>query len=77
MKSQTKTINVTEFKAKCLSLFDKLTEDGIVVTKHGEPIARILPIGKAVSPEFIGAMKGKIQIHADIQTTGTTWQAES
>ena len=34
-----------EFKAKCLSLLDQVAETGetLVVTKHGKPVARILP----------------------------------
>ncbi len=37
-------LNVTEFRRQCLSLLENLPEGGIVVTKHGRPLARVAPI---------------------------------
>jgi prevent-host-death family protein len=39
-------IGVGEFKARCLGLLDELHQEGgqIVLTKRGQPIARIVPI---------------------------------
>jgi prevent-host-death family protein len=35
------------FKARCLALFDEIatTHRPLVVTKHGQPVARVVPIG--------------------------------
>jgi prevent-host-death family protein len=42
----TKTITASEFRAKCLGLFDKVAETGepIVITKRGKPMACVVPI---------------------------------
>jgi antitoxin (DNA-binding transcriptional repressor) of toxin-antitoxin stability system len=76
MKTKARTISVTEFKAKCLHIFDHLGADGIVVEKRGKPVAKVLPI-KDDDFEIIGCMKGKIKIHGDIMSTGIKWNAES
>ncbi len=76
MKTKTRTISATEFKAKCLSIFDNLGAEGIVVEKRGKPVAKIMPI-KPNDSEWIGSMKGQIKIHGDIMSTGIKWDAES
>ena len=76
MKTKTRTISATEFKAKCLQIFDHLDAEGIVVEKRGKPIAKVTPIRENNS-DWIGSMKGKIKIHGDIMSTGIKWDAES
>ena len=76
MKTKTQTISATEFKAKCLQIFDHLGADGIIVEKRGKPIAKVTPI-KSVDSEWIGSMKGEIEILGDIMSTGELWDAES
>ena len=39
-----RAIGITEFRRRCLALLEDLPEEGIVVTKHGRPIARVVPI---------------------------------
>ena len=38
-------ITATQFKARCLRLLDEVAETGetLVVTKHGRPVARVVP----------------------------------
>ena len=76
MKTKTQTISATEFKAKCLKIFDHLGADGIIVEKRGKPIAKVMPI-KSNNSEWIGSMKGEIEILGDIMSTGELWDAES
>lgn len=40
-----KTINATEFKAKCLALLDEVAETGeaIRILKRGRPVAELVP----------------------------------
>ena len=40
-----KTIKVTKFKAQCLALLDNVakTHEPLVITKHGVPVAKVLP----------------------------------
>jgi antitoxin (DNA-binding transcriptional repressor) of toxin-antitoxin stability system len=39
-----KDLSVTEFRRQCLSLLEELPEEGIVLTKHGHPVARVTPV---------------------------------
>jgi antitoxin (DNA-binding transcriptional repressor) of toxin-antitoxin stability system len=57
-------------------LLDNLDPEGIIITKHGKPVARLVPAGSSCA-ELIGSMKGKIKIHGDILSTGLEWNAES
>jgi prevent-host-death family protein len=45
-----KSIPAGEFKAKCLGLLDDVNRTGepLVITKHGKPIARLIPIRPGV-----------------------------
>ena len=70
------TVGAAEFKEKCLALLDEVGPEGIVVTKHGKPVAKLIPI-QADSKTLIGSLKGNIQIQGDILTTGIAWDAES
>ena len=76
MKTKTRTISATEFKAKCLQIFDQLGADGIIVEKHGKPVAKVTPI-RTHNSDWIGSMKGEIKILGDILSTGIKWDAES
>jgi prevent-host-death family protein len=60
-------IIASEFKAKCLSLMDEVARTGepVVITKHGKPIARLMPVKEKKKPLF-GACKGMVKITGDI-----------
>ena len=66
-----------EFKAKCLKILDELEAEGILITKRGRPVARVIPVVEADNKKLIGSMKGKIEIHGDLFSTGIKWNAES
>ncbi|MFQ6045266.1 MAG: type II toxin-antitoxin system Phd/YefM family antitoxin [Gemmatimonadales bacterium] len=70
-----KTVGAARFKEQCLSLIDSLDPEGIVITKHGKPVARLVPI-ESESGELLGALAGKLKIHGDILSTGTVWDAQ-
>jgi prevent-host-death family protein len=69
-------LNASRFKEQCLSLLDRLDPEGIVITKHGKPVARLIPI-EAGCADLIGSMKGKVRLKGDVFSTGTRWDAES
>jgi len=69
-------INASKFKEQCLMLLDNLDPEGILITKHGKPVARLVPASSNCA-ELIGSMKDKIQIHGEILSTGIKWNAES
>jgi prevent-host-death family protein len=69
-------INATKFKEQCLSLLDHLRPEGIVITKRGKPLARLIPL-ESDCAGLIGSMKGKLVIKGDILSTGLHWNAQS
>jgi antitoxin (DNA-binding transcriptional repressor) of toxin-antitoxin stability system len=69
-----KKIAAAKFKEQCLSILDHLDPEGIVVTKHGKPVARVLPLQRA-SADLIGALRGRMTVLGDIESTGVTWDA--
>lgn len=70
-----KHIAAAKFKEQCLSLLDEVDPEGIVITKHGRPVAKLLPFGSD-SAGLIGSLAGKLSIKGDVFSTGTDWDAE-
>lgn len=50
------------FKAKCLELMDRVRETGVeyVVTKHGRPVAKLVPYTSDRRTSSFGSMKGTV-----------------
>jgi len=71
-----KKINASKFKEQSLAILDNLESEGIIITKHGKPVAKLIPIQEQ-SASLIGALKGKLVINGDIMSTGEKWRAES
>ncbi len=61
-------ISAAEFKAKCLSLMDHVNEfhEEVIITKHGKPVARLVPVTAAPEKPLFGFLDKKIQINEDI-----------
>jgi prevent-host-death family protein len=71
-----KTVAAAKFKEQCLALLDSVGPDGIVITKHGKPVAKLIPLG-ADSEGLIGSLAGKLRIRGDVLSTEIEWDAES
>lgn len=61
------TIAAGEFKSKCLKLLDQVAEERqtLVITKHGRPVAQVVPMPAAEVDPF-GALRGSGVIVGDI-----------
>jgi prevent-host-death family protein len=70
-----KQIAAAKFKEQCLALLDQVDSEGIVITKRGKPVAKLIPIGTD-SAQWIGAFKGKLKVKGDVLSTGIKWDAE-
>jgi antitoxin (DNA-binding transcriptional repressor) of toxin-antitoxin stability system len=57
-------------------LLDDLGAEGIVITKRGKPVAKVIPIGSGCAA-LIGSMKGRLNIKGDLLSTGIRWNAEA
>lgn len=70
-----KQIAAAKFKEQCLSLLDEVDQDGIVITKRGRPVAKLIPFASD-SASLIGSLKDKLKIKGNIFSTGTKWDAQ-
>lgn len=69
-----KTIGAAKFKEQCLALMDQLDREGLVITKRGRPVARLIPYEKNHG-HLIGSLKDEITVHGDTFSTGIKWEA--
>jgi prevent-host-death family protein len=78
---QPKTVGAADLKQRCLQILDELPREGLVITKRGKPVARLLPVPRSTLDLF-GLLKGKLHIHGDIVDTsdlsaGFTWTGDA
>lgn len=67
-------MGAAQFKEHCLQVLDELPAEGLIITKRGKPIARLLPFERS-GPTLIGALRDKIRVRGDITSTGVAWDA--
>ena len=62
-----KTVAAGSFKTKCLAIMDEVqaTHETVVITKHGKPVAKLVPLN-AESDEIYGFLAGKGIIAGDV-----------
>ena len=75
--SLNRSIDLADFKLRCLEILEQLVAPGLIVTKEGRPLARITPVAAVNNEPLIGSMKGQIAIHGDVFSTGIEWDAQS
>jgi prevent-host-death family protein len=68
-----KTMVVSEFKAKCTAVLREAQRTGetILVTRRGDPLARVEPIRQEPHKRRLGMLRGRMRIHGDIVQTDT------
>ncbi|MEI9906241.1 MAG: type II toxin-antitoxin system prevent-host-death family antitoxin [Asticcacaulis sp.] len=70
------SIGAGEFKAKCLKLLDEVAETRhtIIITKHGKPVAKLVPMPQKKS--LFGLMRGGLYYEGDIiSPLNVEWEA--
>lgn len=73
------TIPASRFKAQCLAILDRVerTRSGVIVTKHGRPVARVVPVD--AGPEHRDT-RGSVQLlvreDEAYYGTGEDWEAD-
>lgn len=71
-------IAASEFKARCLELMDQVRNrsESIVITKHGVPVAQLIPYQQEEKPTIIGHMRGTVLWEGDlISPLDVEWDA--
>ncbi len=69
MAEDTEQMAISEFKATCLAVLERIRRTGrsIVITRRGEPVAEVIPPTPAsTGPKWLGALAGRGQITGDL-----------
>ena len=77
--SGARTMKASEFKAKCLKLMDEVAQTGdeIIITKNGQPVAKLAPYRDRPKSWF-GRDRDKLRILGDIVSPiDVEWEADS
>ena len=63
-----KDIPISKFKAQCLGLIEQVhkTRQPLRITRHGLPVAEVIPSGPDRKRKFVGDMIGTAEIVGDI-----------
>jgi prevent-host-death family protein len=71
-------ISVTQFKATCLGVIDKVQKEKsrITITRHGKPAAELIPISASSPGKLFGRSKDSTRILGDLLSTEEEWNAE-
>ena len=69
-------IGAAKFKEQCLSLLDQLDANGLIVTKHGKPVARVIPYDTQ-GADLIGSLRHKVKISGNVFSTGPDREASA
>jgi prevent-host-death family protein len=61
------TVTSSELKAHASELLDRVArgKERIVITRHGKPVARLVPYS-AKRPALFGFARGSITVHGDL-----------
>ena len=65
-------IGAAKFKEQCLALLDQLDANGLIITKHGKPVARVIPF-ETQGVDLIGSLRHKIRIRGNVFSTSLRW----
>jgi prevent-host-death family protein len=71
-----KVVSATEFKHHCLALLNELkqTREGLLITKHGKPVAQVLPYTEELQEN---PLKDSILFENDlVSPVDDLWDAE-
>jgi prevent-host-death family protein len=70
-------ISVSEFRQQCLALMDRLPTEGILITRHGHPVAKLLPVRPTSCASLIGTIPLLTGGDDDLFSTGERWEADA
>ena len=73
-----RTVTASEFKSKCLGLMDEVADTGeeIVITKRGNPVARLSAYRERPKTLY-GKYRGQFKVYGDLDDSlDEDWEAE-
>jgi prevent-host-death family protein len=68
LKAPQASVSASEAKTHLLQLLDKVdrTREGLIITKRGRPVAKLVPMETEPAKSIFGCMKGTFRIAGDI-----------
>ncbi len=73
-----RTMMASRFKAECLAVLDQVERlrISVVVTKHGRPIARVVPLDDDDARPTLGSVRLIAEEDEAYYSTGESWDAD-
>jgi prevent-host-death family protein len=73
-----RVIMASRFKERCLALLDLVakTKVAVVITKHGKPVAKLVPIDEPGPSPTMGSVRLLADDDAAYYSTGEAWAAD-
>ena len=72
-------VGSAEFKARCLELVDHVKEARAeyIATRHGEPVAKLVPVPSAGAASPVGSMRGTLlEYDRPFDPISATWSVD-
>jgi prevent-host-death family protein len=71
-------VQASKFKELCLALLDRVarTKVPIVVTKHGKPVARVVPLDEPGRKPLRGSVTFLTDDEKELLSTGEAWETD-
>lgn len=69
-----------QFKAKCLRVMSDVqqTREEVLITKHGKPLVKLVPVESDEAPSLLGYLQGTVQVTGDIiSPVEESWEADA
>ena len=59
-----------EFKARCLAAMERVrkTSEEVIITKHGKPVAKLVPVVEEDAPPLFGRCRGLTTYVGDVMS---------
>jgi antitoxin (DNA-binding transcriptional repressor) of toxin-antitoxin stability system len=62
------TIGAARFKEQCLAILENIDSDGIVITKRGKPVAKLMPLPeRRGNGDLIGVLRDEVFLPGDVK----------
>jgi len=72
------SVSTSELKANCSKVVGRVAQQRtpVVITKHGRPVAKLVPVSDEDAPSLFGFARGEVTIHGDIiDPLDVRWEA--
>ena len=62
------------FKTNCLAVMDEVQakREAVIITKHGKPVAKLVPVDSQEDDDIFGFLRGKVRITGDVVSPALT-----